>query len=431
MDVVVVTETNLQGFHTKAAFRYKITATQAVSPHKGGVAMLVREGVNFRMEDTACHGPNVVSAVLVSGFRRWLVVGCYLSPTDDPTDTLAWVDAACSRINIPRILLGDFNFRVSGLTPRDDAINASLEAWGFHSSLQDHFMVRRLFSHKRTWMSHGGRYSATCDYIFFSGNRRDWKSFKLHKPRGFTSDHLMLMGLLSAACTKKHVKYCRVRSKLPFWSNERMKVELLDEAWTNVVALRDKGKQPKGEKRKEYLSWIQPPTWKLMDRRAAIAAALETCPRMEARKRKDWIEEKARLARRIRRCLKIDRKRRAFEVGEAAGKMLEGGKVKEAWQSIKHWYKDAKGMYLTPTNENLLGATEEKKLLLANQDSTLPELNLLGPTRPAKVNDEIPSMQEIDGAVDRLRNGCSPGPSGVRNDDLKRWKKHIIHLRRW
>ena len=76
VDLAVITEAKLQGFHTLRTFGYDVTSSHASSKFKGGVALLIRSKHNgWHVESTRQHGPNVLSCVLVAGNRRWLVIG--------------------------------------------------------------------------------------------------------------------------------------------------------------------------------------------------------------------------------------------------------------------------------------------------------------------------------------------------------------------
>ena len=44
--------------------------------------MFYREGAGFAVEEVRQYGPNVISFKVVSGRRRWYIVGCYLAPDD-------------------------------------------------------------------------------------------------------------------------------------------------------------------------------------------------------------------------------------------------------------------------------------------------------------------------------------------------------------
>jgi len=53
---------------------------------------------------------NVISATLVSGNQRWLLIGAYLAPSGDPDNELTTIKTKYRHHpRLPVILLGDFN----------------------------------------------------------------------------------------------------------------------------------------------------------------------------------------------------------------------------------------------------------------------------------------------------------------------------------
>ena len=56
--------------------------------------MFYREGAGFAVEEMRQYGPNVISFKVVTGRRRWYIIGCYLAPDDARTIervVTAWV----------------------------------------------------------------------------------------------------------------------------------------------------------------------------------------------------------------------------------------------------------------------------------------------------------------------------------------------------
>ena len=85
-EVGVITETHLTGFHANGDKNYNIVASRANSPHQGGVALIwKKQSGQLLVEAPVIHGPNVISAFIITGKNRWLVVGTYLAPQKDPT----------------------------------------------------------------------------------------------------------------------------------------------------------------------------------------------------------------------------------------------------------------------------------------------------------------------------------------------------------
>jgi hypothetical protein len=88
IDIALLTETKI----TTDAYPhhyadYTIHATTAVSRHQGGVALCWRTNSSFLVEGISLFGPNVLSFHLVSGRRRWLIIGGYIPPSETDATT--------------------------------------------------------------------------------------------------------------------------------------------------------------------------------------------------------------------------------------------------------------------------------------------------------------------------------------------------------
>ena len=97
IDLTVLTEAKLTVPYTISAFGYQITATMAASPHQGGIALAWKENDSWHLESPLPLWPNVMSAVLVSGRTKTLIVGVYIPPTSDAETTTQSVNEACAR----------------------------------------------------------------------------------------------------------------------------------------------------------------------------------------------------------------------------------------------------------------------------------------------------------------------------------------------
>jgi len=141
-DIAVLTETKLcGGRHAKQGFGYSVFATSAVSPHQGGVALVWRtKPAHWILEGVRTLSANSLSAVLVSGTKRWLLLGTYLSPNEDPESELGILEVEGQRHpNVPVILMGDLNADLNdNANIRSIAITTTLQHLGtadiFHCS---------------------------------------------------------------------------------------------------------------------------------------------------------------------------------------------------------------------------------------------------------------------------------------------------------
>ena len=53
--------------------------------HCGGVAIFYHNAEHLTIEEFRLHGPTVIRFQMVTGRRRWHVVGCYIAPRNTST----------------------------------------------------------------------------------------------------------------------------------------------------------------------------------------------------------------------------------------------------------------------------------------------------------------------------------------------------------
>ena len=129
--VCIFTETRLTGFHTKSYRGYQVVATNSGTTRTGGVAIVFRTGKHWTIEDYITHGPNVISSVLRSGKKSWIIIGAYFPPSGDVQQLSTMIDLATQRRNGSTIICGDFNLRLGSVsTARDITLTTSLMASG-------------------------------------------------------------------------------------------------------------------------------------------------------------------------------------------------------------------------------------------------------------------------------------------------------------
>ena len=86
MDLGIFQETKLtDGIYTCGSAGYSVVGTDATSRHRGGVAVFHRHAPHFAVEAVQQFGLNVIGFQLVTGARRWYIVGCCLSPDNTST----------------------------------------------------------------------------------------------------------------------------------------------------------------------------------------------------------------------------------------------------------------------------------------------------------------------------------------------------------
>ena len=117
----------------------------------------------------------------------------------------------------------------------------------------------------------------------------------------------------------------------------------------------------------------------------------------------------------------VDRKLREDEAGEEVEALVgtDPPLILEAWYRIQGWYKAAVDCTPPSARVTIERITTERVALYSR---VLP----LGENIPVQlelfeVEDKLPEEGEIEGAVRRLRNNCSGGPSQMRAEHLKGW----------
>ncbi len=218
VDVCLLTEAKLtDGIYTRSSNGYSVVSTSAVSHRQGGVALCVHENEYFQVESVACHGPNVMSWVLVTGTRWIPLVGVYIPPAD--ISTLEHVNAALSRFEdgpVP-ILLGDLNVDLDH--PEGDRATQVATVLSDHGLLDMllHFKHRRPFGSRCTWRQQrtGEVVTGCCNYIMGRDRRTFTMVSIIRVPRHFSSDHQLVLGILRSASERDNRTYRTGRVRFP------------------------------------------------------------------------------------------------------------------------------------------------------------------------------------------------------------------------
>ena len=171
------------GVYTRYSSDYHVTATEASSPHQGGIALFYKDSTRWQVESIRHHGPNVISCLLVTGNRRYGVVGAYI-PTAD-TLTLNQITRALDRFpqDCVPVILGDLNVDFSDLQDqRAHTIANEIVTRGFDDLLL-HFRQRRRYRQRQTWFQfrQGEFVSSRCDYILCT-ERHHFRNTALRTP---------------------------------------------------------------------------------------------------------------------------------------------------------------------------------------------------------------------------------------------------------
>jgi len=136
-DIAVLTETKLtSGCQAKTGHGYSVFASLVTR----GVALIwQKETTHWTLKGMRALSANSISATLVSGDQRWLLLGTYISPNVEPDAKLNVLEMEASRHPcLPVILLGDLNANL------DDTGNARSSAIG---TTMQHLGVTDIFCH--------------------------------------------------------------------------------------------------------------------------------------------------------------------------------------------------------------------------------------------------------------------------------------------
>jgi hypothetical protein len=324
------TTPKINGIYSKSADGYKVVATEA-KYGKGGVALFYRDAKGWSLESTKTFGPNVIRTTLVSGQKRWNIIGAYVSPSETDGSTLECIAQARRTVGNnrwPTILLGDLNVNLDDLRAdrvggdRRFATAALMDSMGIRSMRAAFRQCKKLVGKFFTWTQrrNGKLLGSVCDHILTDG-QGDFLNCQIKNPQ-YVSDHKMLIATLRVGSEKHHQRYTRSRA---MYSIRPIRIDKANEADKILAELAENAKgEVKTNGRRE--SWISTETWSLIDQRAT------------ARRVGKNTESTDNLKRAVNQALKRDRKARCATVGQKAQRFLEDGKIQEAFGALKGWY---------------------------------------------------------------------------------------------
>jgi len=403
-DIALLTETKLtRGKYARRGHGFHVFATSAVSPSQGGVALIWREGIHhWTLEGMRALSPNSISATIVTGHKRWLLLGTYLSPNTEPDTELDYLEAEYRRHpTLPVILLGDLNADIHDVgNARSISIATTLQQLGVTDTIAcfPQKNGRRCTRHRH--LLDGSHQRSRCDYIM-TDKRVPVKFIRIIDPPRFISDHLAIKIQLISSTTQEHSRYLHNRTQLPAVQPKR------DEKEPNRMfhQLMTHRTRTMPQTRPARDAWIAQDTWALIDRRNA------------ALRRMAPSEELRPLRKAIRRKIKRDRAARLQTTGREIETHLEADDPKEAWRLVKLWYRHNERAP-PPTPADLTAMGKEFSELYKQQT---PYGDPIRGMVSYDVPDGVPDMAEIQEALKGLKNGRAPGASGMSVEDIKRW----------
>ena len=291
---------------------YSVFATEAVSPHKGGIALFWRDRPNWSLESQRACGPNVISCELKTPGRRFLVVGAYISPSEDDCSTMQHITTAVTRQpGLRTIILGDFNVDLvePSATDRDANLLASIADLGMENAM-DYFRSSRRHRDGFTWrqVRDGQLLQSRCDSILCNCPR-DFLNVQIRSPRGHLSDHDAVCGWIRSGPSKAHKGYLHARKTLPWtFPDDPSEVDIAH------ACLQENRQRPETSRRTRK-PWISDATWRLVDNKAELRRQNADCSTVN---------------RLINHSLRADRKCRV----EAAGTAIEAALRSDDLQEV-------------------------------------------------------------------------------------------------
>ena len=115
-----------------------------MSAHQVGVSLIFRNNSdNWGIESPRKHGPNMISAFMVYGKHRWLIIGTYLPPEAPVGTILMGIETATDRHSGQKIIGVDFNLRPKEGEARDIEIMATLRGIVTEHNLVEQFWTRK------------------------------------------------------------------------------------------------------------------------------------------------------------------------------------------------------------------------------------------------------------------------------------------------
>ena len=409
VDIALLTEVKVTGeAYTRYSHGYNVKASKASSAHCGGVALCWRDSDIYQVEGTHIHGPNVISFELVTGHRRWLVIGAYIPPSEDDGSTCEHMLAAQQRRpRLPTLVIGDLNVDLSNVRIGDNraaGIAATVALLGVKDMCK-HFRSRRSNPYDFTWSQkrNGVMIRSRCDYIL-SDESKYFSNVRIVKPRLYDSDHSAVVATMIPAPAKQHLRYLNGRKAFPLRVLARNMTQL-DRMFEDI--------QPPPTVPEEAAArgpgWVSEQTWQLVDQRVMGKRDGSLTPR-----------NLKLLNSRIRRSFRRDRLQRSVDAGTEIEARLVAGDIRGSWGLLKRWYKHSSGKAPKPSYTDF---AELGTVYLALYSATQPPGDPL-PIRylPVPVLDDVPSEVEIAMSVEKLRSGKAPGPSGLKVDQLKVWR---------
>ena len=178
--------------------------------------MIWRAAKGWQVENMARFGPSAVILLMMSGARRWYVVGAYMPPNNTPdVHNVKQVLRAASK-GLDMILMGDLNARLGDpCDEREEDLATALADRGL-VNMTDHLFPRRNYRGSGSWawstQREGRRVTGRGDYTL-STDRISFTNAGLRETH-FVTDQRMTLTVLQGEGVLRNRSYKRGKT---FW----------------------------------------------------------------------------------------------------------------------------------------------------------------------------------------------------------------------
>ena len=130
VDISFLVEMKLTGgVYTRFLSGYSVLASEAPSAWQGGIALFWRGNNLYEIKETQIWGSNVISLHLIVESTHFLVVGCYIPPSDLATLTCAEAAWRECPAGAHPILVGNLNLNLCApCTEQEETIAEQVDA---------------------------------------------------------------------------------------------------------------------------------------------------------------------------------------------------------------------------------------------------------------------------------------------------------------
>ena len=205
-----------------------------MSHHRGRVALVYKESPYWQVQSSVLHGPNVISADIVSGNLRFGIICTYIPPTD--TTTLMNITTALGFFPHQKVILvRDLNLDLDSIEMERDMEIANILATSRLLDMHCHFKLAGRRRRLATWhqQREGKTVQSRPDY-FLCLDRRIIRQYGFRDPCHFVTNHKLVLGTLISNTLRENKCYLGGRTKFPHQTPKIGPSSRLDSLCNNI-----------------------------------------------------------------------------------------------------------------------------------------------------------------------------------------------------